>query len=636
MKLQETNLELVVWITLNITSKTNMGILLKKVRVHGFRGLDNVEIDFESTTVLVGTNNSGKTTLLKALQLALSNSLQISDDDFFFSESLIRNKIVIDLLFISINDEGIRLPEFEDKWSTVFSAERITFDSDGNQMLAYRTVIEENYLRKTFKKRQIVIDEWYTSEADGHWYDRDYTNELSFYFDEIPFFYLDANRDILEDLKSKTSYLGKILSSIKYEDGDKQKIEDLIKELNRETIDRSEVLTNLHTTLEELDTAMDNPNNTVDITPFTKKLRDLNKGVKINYSQFSMEYHGMGTRSWSSLLILKAFISQNMSLAEIGEIAYYPIVAVEEPESHLHPNAQKKLYSQINDIIGHKVISTHSSYIAGSAKLREVRSICKTEEGTKIGKISEDDLSTEEIRKISRHVINTRGELYFSKVIILCEGETEEQALPLLLKKHFTKNCIELGIDIVGIDGGGNYFPFIYFAERLNIKWFILSDGEAEIIRKIKKDVKKLTNSEVNINDIALPNNIVHFEDEDDFESYLLKCGFDEEVETCLKAILHTEDLDELIANKNGTSKGVKKTEEICPSCTQNIYVNELREYDGQVGKVSALIDLLSTNKTKYPTLLSELIYKSTKALPPKLVVLFQKINLILNPVNND
>ena len=67
-----------------------MGILLKQIRVHGFRGLDNIEIDFEPTTVLVGTNNAGKTTLLKALQLALSNSVQITDDDFFFSEAINR------------------------------------------------------------------------------------------------------------------------------------------------------------------------------------------------------------------------------------------------------------------------------------------------------------------------------------------------------------------------------------------------------------------------------------------------------------------------------------------------------------------------------------------------------------------
>lgn len=614
-----------------------MGILLKKLRVHGFRGLDNIEIDFEPTSVIVGTNNAGKTTILKALQLALSNSFQITDDDFFFSDEFNRDKIILDVLFISVDENGLQILEFEDKWGTIITENRITFDSSGNQILAFRTIIKENLIRKTFTKKQFVIDDWpvFSDEGNGVWHEQNFTNSLSFYFDEIPFFYLDANRDILEDLKSKTSFLGRILSSINYEDGDKELIEDLVKELNKETIERSDVLTNLHNILKELDTAMDNPDNTVDITPFTKKLRDLNKGVKINYSQFSMEYHGMGTRSWSSLLTLKAFILQNMQLANESEVAYYPIIAIEEPESHLHPNAQKKLYSQINNIIGQKIVATHSSYIAGSAQLKEIRSVLKNNNSTTIGKIEESNLSSEEVRKIKRQVINTRGELYFSKVIILCEGETEEQALPLLIKKYFDKTTIELGVDVVGIDGGGNYFPFIYFSSKLNIKWFIFSDGESDIIKKIKKDYKKLSGSTLPVNDIVLPDNIIHFDDEDDFESYLLKNEFSDEVESCLCTLLNRDDLDELIANKNGTSKGRRKTDDVCDTCSQNIFVEELRDYGGVQGRISALNDLLSQNKTKYPSILAELIYNSDKNLPPKITELFEQINLLLNlPIN--
>lgn len=615
-----------------------MGILLKQLRVHGFRGLDNIEIDFEPTTVLVGINNSGKTTLLKSLQLALSNSLQITDDDFFYSDNIIRNKIIIDLLFISVNDEGIQRSVFEDKWATIFTDNRMTIDSNSNQILAFRTLIEENSIRKTFSKKQYYIDVWgdFHNAIEGYWYEKDYLNDFSFYFDEIPFFYLDANRDILDDLKNKTSFLGKILSSINYNETDKIAIESLIKELNKETIDKSDILTDLHTTLKELDTAMDNPNNSVDITPFTKKLRDLNKGVKINYSQFSMEYHGMGTRSWSSLLILKAFILQNMKLAQQSDVAYYPIIAIEEPESHLHPNAQKKLYSQINNIVGQKIISTHSSYIAGSAKLKEIRSIIKDDCTINVGKIVDSELTKEEIRKIHRQVINTRGELYFSKVIVLCEGETEEQALPLLIKKYFNKSTIELGVDIVGIDGGGNYYPFIYFAEKLNLKWFILSDGETKIVDKIKKDYKKLSGSIVSVNEIVLPDNIIYFENEYDFESYIIENGFVDEIESCLKTILNTDDLDEIIANKNGTSKGRIKTDIICTTCNQNIFQEDFRDYNGIQGRKSALNDLLSQNKTKYSSLLSELIYKSDKNLPPKIIELFTQLNLILKIAIND
>jgi predicted ATPase len=36
------------------------------------------------------------------------------------------------------------------------------------------------------------------------------------------------------------------------------------------------------------------------------------------------------------------------------KLFFFPIVAIEEPEAHLHPNAQKKLYEQIANIPGQK------------------------------------------------------------------------------------------------------------------------------------------------------------------------------------------------------------------------------------------------------------------------------------------
>lgn len=580
-----------------------MGILLKQIRVHGFRGLDNIEIDFEPTTVLVGTNNAGKTTLLKALQLALSNSSQITDDDFFFSDAIIRNKIIVDLLFISVDDNGIQLSEFEDLWFAVFTEHRISLDSVGNQILAFRTLIEENLIRKTFTKKQFVIDEWddFLDGADEYWYQKNYENSLSFYFDEIPFFYLDANRDVLEDLKSKTSFLGKILSSINYAEGDKKVIEELIKDLNKETIGRSDVLTNLHKTLEELDTAMDNPNNTVDITPFTKKLRDLNKGIKIDYSQFAMEYHGMGTRSWSSLLILKAFILQNMKLALKNQVGYYPIIAIEEPESHLHPNAQKKLYSQINNIVGQKIIATHSSYIAGSAKLKEIRSICKTLNNLSIGKFIEADFTSEDIRKIHRQVINTRGELFFSKLVILSEGETEEQALPITIKRYFNKGTIELGVDFIGVNGSGNYLPFIRFFEAFNIPYLIFSDNETEANETVTNQISKSKANDMN--------KVVFLNEGNDFEKELCTNGYIDEVKNAYYNLILSD-------CQNDRHREAKRIE-----------LDRIPNED-YYGLVTGL-------KTQFAPLIGYELYKSDKVLPSKIIELFEKVNLIINPTVN-
>ncbi len=611
-----------------------MRIRLQSVRIKGFRGFKNIEVDFENTTVLVGTNNSGKTTLLKALQLALTNSHFISNDDFFYCDEHIDDTIIVDVLFVPLDENGNITNEFNEVWNDVFKTYRIGISAEGNQIMAFRTVIREN--NKTFRKQQFYIDQWEEFLNDDiNWYDSEYDKELSFYFDEIPFFYLEANRDILEDIKSKSSYLGRILSSLEFSSKNKQKIEALISELNSTTIESSDILTELETTLKELDTAMDNTNNTVQLTPFTKKVRDLNKGIRINYSEFSMDYHGMGTRSWSSLLVLKSFLNLNHKINEDNGKPYYPILAIEEPESHLHPNAQKKLYSQINEIVGQKIISTHSNYIAANANLSEIRCLIKKESNITIGKLLVDNIDDEANRKIKRQVINTRGELFFSKAVILCEGETEEQALPLLIEKQLNLDMVSIGINIIGINGGGNYFPFIYFCESLGIKWFILSDGENLTLKKIKKDMIKLNQLEVRVEDYEFPNNIIHFDNQEDFERHLINNGFIEEIENTLKEI-YSEDIDDIILRKHGSVLKRHPTQEKCSKCNQFIFEDILRVYDTEEGKLEAYYELLSDKKTIYPSILSQKIYESEKPIPPKLNELFSKINDILNLVEDE
>ena len=578
-----------------------MGIRLQSVRVKGFRGFRNIEVDFENTTVLVGTNNAGKTTLLKALQLALTNSHFTSNDDFFYCEEHIDDTIIIDVLFVPIDEEGNVSNEFEESWSDVFKADRIGIGVEGNQIMAFRTIIKEN--NKSFRKQQYYIDQWENFlNEDINWYDREYDNELSFYFDEIPFFYLEANRDILEDIKSKSSYLGRILSSLEFSPENKLKIEALISELNSATIESSDILTELETTLKELDTAMDNTNNSVQLTPFTKKVRDLNKGIRINYSEFSMDYHGMGTRSWSSLLVLKSFLNLNHKIYEANEKPYYPILAIEEPESHLHPNAQKKLFSQINEIVGQKIISTHSNYIAANAKINEIRSISKKKELIKIGKVLISDFELEELRQIQRQVINTRGEMYFSKLVVLFEGETEEQVLPLLVKKHFSIDYVSLGVNFIGVGGYTKYLPFIRFCESFNVEYLIFSDNEPDVNTDVLRQI-----SRSNIND---PNRVVFVSPNNDFEKELCDRGYIDEV----KSAYHKMELEKCVNEQHRVAKQQQ--------------LNLIPDVD--------YYNIITGMKTQFAPVIANELLISAKQLPNKIGELFNKVNDILNPVQDE
>lgn len=581
-----------------------MSILIKTVRIAGFRGLDNLEVMLEQTTILTGMNNTGKTSFLKALQLALGNRQFVSQDDFFIQGSSVSEKIIIDLLIVPIDGAGKRFEDFSEDWEILFTTDRIRNDIDGKAFVPLRTIITFDAIKNSYKTQQFILQEWPVfKQGDIDWFGVDNSKKTSFHFDEVPFFYMDAQRDILEDTKLRSSYLGKMLSKIEYSKEDIKEIEEQIELLNEKAVSSSDILSNIKTTLKELDTAMDTRSKGIEITPFTKKIRDLSKGLTIYYTDrhdsFSMEYHGMGTRSWSSLLTLKSFIALLLKNAEKEKAVFFPVLAIEEPEAHLHPNAQKKLFGQINAISGQKIIATHSPYIAATANLGQIRNFYKKETVT-CGRIEIDNLEPEDIRRINRQVINTRGEMFFSKLIVFFEGETEEQALPIFAQKHFNKTPVEMGLDFVGVGGHGNYLPFLRFAEALNIPWIIFSDAENTPDKNIKSSVQQQfsnCNSPKSETDC-----IVFMDDGNDFEKQLISDGFGDEIKNAIAS---------LDIYKNETHREAKE--------------QEIKKYDD-----NKLYEIIIGKKTQFGPAIAEQIIQSEKDLPPKVITLFGKISTIL------
>ena len=75
-----------------------MGILIRTVRIYGFRGLQNIEVELEQTTVLTGMNNTGKTTFLKALNSLVSDIVSLFHKTIFLFQ--IKKRVQIRLLLI--------------------------------------------------------------------------------------------------------------------------------------------------------------------------------------------------------------------------------------------------------------------------------------------------------------------------------------------------------------------------------------------------------------------------------------------------------------------------------------------------------------------------------------------------------
>ena len=601
-----------------------MSIQIDIVRICGFRGISNIEIALPRVTVLLGQNNAGKTSVIKALQLAIGDySRYLSDEDFNISEDGKRQEaITVDIRLIPIADKA-RASEFSEEWQQELGA-KIQAEADGKQYVAIRTTAKPDRVKGGYIIERYEMESWpvYTG-----WEKVNFRKKLGKRLEAVPFIPIDAQRDIHTELKEKSSFVGRVLSSVEYDDADVAELERMVAEVNKEAIEKSEPLKRLKTHLDNLNQSFEGSGQT-ELTPFPKKIRDLSKRFSVNFgesdkSSFSMEYHGMGTRSWASMLTVKAFTELLAKNHEEEAEPFFPIMAAEEPEAHLHPNAQRTLYRQLIDVPGQVIISTHSPYIAGLAELHEIKYLNKPESSVQVYQLR-TEFEDDDLRKLKREVVHSRGELLFSKAIVLSEGETEEQALPELFESYTGKHPFSLGINFVGVNGSGaKYRPFLILASDLNIPVFIFSDGEAQTVKELKKNYEKVFGA----TDIEKAPNITIL-DGTDFEGYLLSQGYQDLIEKTIQQVAGNDAIGKWIEKREDTSlKRVKTDKPNCITCKQPIFEDVNRDYSGEHGRVRAILDILDSSKPLYAKAITDnLIKLPREKLPAKVVELFKQI----------
>lgn len=501
-----------------------MGILIDKVRISNFRAIKNLEVNLSKLTMLVGANNAGKTSFLRALYLALGTDRKIVNREDVYddaSDDVYEKEIIIDIRIIAVDENGERKQDFESDWAEADGISgNIKTDEADYQFLGIRTKYRFDNLSQTFKQESFFLKKWIPFD---NWTENTNEDKKFQRIDSIPLIFVDAQRDIQADLRDRSSFLGKMTNKPNLKPEDIEPIENKINELNAAIISGSPNLEKLQEKLKELNkTVLSSKADGVEITPVSKKIRDIGRNLNISFNDFGsqsfpLEYHGMGTRSWASLLTLNAFISWQ---EEINN-PYFPILALEEPEAHLHPNAQRQLYHQLAKIPGQKIISTHSPFVAAQCDLMDLRHFYKDNDGLKVGQLIEnrptEDFGKEVINDLNYFVIQNRGEILFSKAIVLIEGATEEQALPLLYFQKTGKYPYEHGINFVSVNGK-NYFPFLVLSKFLNIKWFILSDGDNGAENEVKSQIDKIYNQQI-YDKLFVFDNI-------DFEEYLVNNGY--------------------------------------------------------------------------------------------------------------
>lgn len=136
---------------------------LHKLRINGFRRIKEIEVSFGEATFLIGQNNCGKSSILKAIEILLSAKKQLSTLDYHSIIDEETGETKPDVSVIVLEGEFRNLPEEAKKWrgfkGRIFSYET---DSETGLSVVYRKTYElgKDVVIEFKSKKRIVRQEF--------------------------------------------------------------------------------------------------------------------------------------------------------------------------------------------------------------------------------------------------------------------------------------------------------------------------------------------------------------------------------------------------------------------------------------------------------------------------------------------
>lgn len=483
---------------------------LSNLKVNNYRNFSEFDINFKKgLNVIVGPNNSGKSGLLKAIGI-LSSLNNLVFDDFNKNDLKINwnNKYKNDAPIITMEFNlfhDVYLNNFEDETlndlipflNTQQIQEKI--NSQRKKYYEINVSIKLEYILDS-KKKEEYIDEICKIKSF-----EEYLNVFKKYSNYYQWIITNGiNENIIEKKKLNN------IVSIDFIDAERNS-EAIYKKIDAEfknffsKDENKDIQLNVNNAIskllkdaikgkiDEIDKIIVNEKNDIGLkkgyVSISQNVRTdvgLNSGYIIDVNDtkekfdLPLTHNGVGYNNLINIYLLIKLIELDKN--------NFRILCLEEPEAHLHPAMQYKLFKYIKKLdeeenLNQQIfVTTHSSNITSIAGLDNIIMInyqrdeqiqkCVSQIVFDIfkEKISDAPEEIEMKNKSKSHLTKfldvTRCDLLFAEKIILVEGISEKMLIPILINK-FGTSYEEEHISIVEI--GGNYFDYFLFLFKNNI-----------------------------------------------------------------------------------------------------------------------------------------------------------------------
>ncbi|ALP41070.1 DUF2813 domain-containing protein [Aeromonas schubertii] len=153
-----------------------------------------------------------------------------------------------------------------------------------------------------------------------------------------------------------------------------------------------------------------------------------------------------------------------------------PILILEDPESRLHPTMLALAWGLLEQLPGQKLLTTNSGDLLSSLPLSEVCRLVRRDGDIQCHQLGGERYSSDDLRKIAFHVRINRPMSLFARCWLLVEGESEIWLLSELAQICGYSLRAE-GVRIIEFAQCGQT-PLIKIARDFGIEWHLLADGD--------------------------------------------------------------------------------------------------------------------------------------------------------------
>ncbi len=444
------------------------------VQIENFRGIRSLGLDLGRVTVLIGENNSGKTSVLDALKRCLQDlghrrRVVFEALDFHLpdtaAEPSTADPIRIDVTFSDEPDE---------KWDDALvarlnRAKVLQVDDEGQNHVRLR--VECRYDETTREFAQ----EWSFLDLNGERLSRVPSRALPTLQDALRYYYLTALRDAGSHFSARGRFWRPFLNDSQLSPDRRVEIESRLQEVN-------DLIVSSHASFEQVRIGLRRVQSVVplasgeavSIEAVPGRMFDMLARAQVQLgtttgAKIPLVRHGEGTQSLAVLMLFSAFLEVTQKGAAV--------LALEEPEAHLHPSAIRALWALVGGFSGQKLISTHSGDLLAEVDVHDIRRLARTPEGMRAYRIARGLLSPEETRKFNYQIRRARGALLFARCWLLVEGETETWVYPAAARA-LGLNLHAEGIRLVEFSQS-DVGMLAKIANALGILWYCVGDDDS-------------------------------------------------------------------------------------------------------------------------------------------------------------